>query len=106
MTEVWQVQKQPNGEVVFTGESWEEANEVAHVLVRTRGYNHNLLIVVGLEQEQKQPRPTSAGLMEAAEIAEEWDSGWGEDRNTKVARQTAIEIAEAIRARAADRSTT
>jgi hypothetical protein len=53
---VWQVQKQPNGEVVFTGESWEEANEVAKLLVRTRGYNHNLLIVVGLpEQEQLGP---------------------------------------------------
>jgi hypothetical protein len=52
------------------------------------------------------PRPdASAGLIEAAKIAEEWDSGWGEDRNTRVARQTAIEIAEAIRARAADRST-
>jgi hypothetical protein len=51
------------------------------------------------------PRPdTAAGLIEAAEIAEEWDSGWGEDRNTGVARQTAIEIAAALRARAADRN--
>jgi len=34
---------------------------------------------------------------ELARLAEEWDSGWGEDRNTRVARQTAIEIADAIR---------
>jgi hypothetical protein len=60
---MWQVQKQSDGEVVFTGQSWEEANEVAKLLTRTRGYNHNLLIIVGVpEQEQtekqKQPGPT------------------------------------------------
>jgi hypothetical protein len=60
---MWQVQKQSDGEVVFTGESWEEANEVAHILKRARGYNHNLLIIVCVsEQEQtekqKQPGPT------------------------------------------------
>lgn len=42
----WQVQKQSSGEVLFIGESWEEANEVAKLLTRTRHYNHNLLILV------------------------------------------------------------
>jgi chromosomal replication initiation ATPase DnaA len=44
----WQVQKQSSGEVLFIGDSWEEANEVAKLLARTRHYNHNLLIVVGV----------------------------------------------------------
>jgi hypothetical protein len=43
----WQVQKQSSDEVLFTGESWEEANEAAKLLTRIRHYNHNLLIVVG-----------------------------------------------------------
>jgi hypothetical protein len=42
----WQVKKQSSGEVLFTGESWEEANEAAKLLTRTRHYNHNLLIIV------------------------------------------------------------
>jgi predicted dinucleotide-utilizing enzyme len=42
----WQVRKQSDGTVLFEGESWEEANEVAKLLVRHRGYNHNLLDVV------------------------------------------------------------
>lgn len=44
----WQVQKQPDGEVLFVGETWEEANEVAHVLVRTRDLPPSRLIVVGV----------------------------------------------------------
>jgi hypothetical protein len=51
------------------------------------------------------PRPdASAGLIEAAELAEQWDRTLEPYRDAKVARETAMEIAKALRARAADRS--
>jgi hypothetical protein len=71
-------------------DAWQEALEFYAAQLEKR--------IVELEMKYGAP----AGMLEAACIAEEWDSGWGEDRNTRVARQTAVEIAAAIRARAAE----
>jgi hypothetical protein len=59
-------------------DAWQEALEFYAAELEKR--------IVELEMKYGAP----AGMLEAAEIAEE-DSGWGEDRNTRVARQN-VEI--------------